>query len=311
MKHIQLFMPIVFSLLLCSCNENGKTIRPVSEKVNGPLGEYFQLVQKDYLVQEGRITLDIMRIKDGWPEPMKTNAPLGYCDECYEPSFMVEFLDKEGRVLAKSFVCYKYAPEQVAKLTELGLNEVGSLSVDVLTQDVCQVKLLSDFVYRGTATSNMSGTVNGTMDILMSLEFTPQGEAKGAYYHRKFGADAMLCLQGTLANQSLVLDEYSSEGKRIGKFQGVFKEGAYTGSYESFDGKTYDFNLTEDRSMYPVDYSGIDFSSFSDELAFAVDNQDYEDFYQAMFESQGILLSVKDTMHLVLNNERHRRAPCL
>ena len=148
----------------------------------------------------------------------------------------------------------------------------------------------------------MSGTVNGAMDILMSLEFSPQGEALGGYYHQKFGPEAILYLKGVLEDQDLTLDEYSMEGKRIGKFKGVFKEGSYEGTYESFDGKTYDFNLTEDLSMYPVDYSGMDFDACSDELAYNVNNQeDYEQFYQELFERQGVLLSVGDTMQLVLN----------
>ena len=302
MKHIQFFVLIVLSLLVCSCNETGKTIRPVSEKINGPLGDYFQLVSGDYLPQEGQITFDFLRIKEGWPVPMKTNAPLGDCDECYEPSLMAEFMDQEGNVLTKSFVDYFFAPEQMAALMELKQNEKGSMTFAITTNGVCQVKMLSDFVYHGTATSNLSGLVNGAMDVLMSLEFSPKGEAKGAYYHRKFGPDAVLGLNGMLDGQELMLNEYSNEGKRIGQYKGVFKEGVYLGKYEAFDGNTYDFNLKEDLSMYPVDYSGIDFSSFTDEPAFCVNNEeDYEQVYQEMFENQGILVSVKDTMQLVLN----------
>ena len=54
--------------------------------------------------------------------------------------------------------------------------------------------------------------------------------------------------------------------------------------------------------MYPVAYFGFDFDVCSDEPAYSVNSQeDYEQFYQEMFESQGVLLSVGDTMRLVLN----------
>jgi hypothetical protein len=302
MKVKDLFIVSMLSLLMLSCNEKNKPIKPVSGNINGPLGDYFQVVQCDYVVQDGRITLDFMRVKEGWPVPMKTDAPLGDCDECFEPSFMAEFMDEEGCVLAKSSANFKSALEQIAVLMAIELDEVGSLSFTVPTKGVCQVKLLSDFVYHGTATSNLRGTVNGAMDILMSLEFTPQGEAKGGYYHRKFGPDALLCLVGVLDEQDLTLTEYSTDGKRIGCYKGTFKEGSYVGNYESFDGKNYDFSLTEDPTMEPVEYSEIDFASFGDEPAYIANNQeDYEDFYQAMFENQGILLSVKDTMQLTLN----------
>lgn len=302
MKHIQFFTLIVLSLLLCSCNENGKAIKPVSEKINGPLGDYFQLVQGDYVPQEGQITIDFMRIKEGWPVPMKTNAPLGDCNDCYEPRFMAEFMDQDGNVLSKSFMDFFSAPEQITALMNLGLNEIGSVTFTQSSNGVSQIKILSDFVYHGVATSNLSGLVNGTMDVLMSLEFSSQGDAKGGYYHKKFGPDAMLGLKGVLNGQDLMLDEYSNEGKRIGRYAGVFKDGIYTGKYESFDGKTYDFSMTEDLSMYPVNYSEIEFDSFTDEPAYSVDNQeDYEQFYQEMFENQGILISIKDTMQLALN----------
>lgn len=302
MKHIQFFLLVALALLMCCCNENSQAIKPISEKINGSLGDYFQLVQGNYLPQEGRVTFDLLRIKEGWPVPMKTNALLGDCDECFEPSFMAEFMDQEGDVLAKSIVDFFSAPEQMTALMELKPNEKGSISFAMASNGACKVKMLSDFVYHGTATSNLSGLVNGAMDVLMSLEFSPQGEAKGGYYHRKFGPDAMLGLMGMLDGQTLTLNEYSNEGKRIGQYKGVFREGLYEGKYVSFDGKTFDFSLMEDLSMYPVDYSKIEFGSFADEPAFSVNNQgDYEQFYQEMFENQGILISVKDTMQLVLN----------
>ena len=302
MKRIHVFMLFMFSVLMFSCNDGNKLIKPVSNKINGPLGDYFQLVQGEFIVQDGQITIDFKRIKEGWPVPMKSNASLGDCDECYELGLMAEFMDQEGNVLAKSLADFVSAPEQMRDLIGLNLDETASVSFAVESEDVSQVKMLSDFVYHGTASVNMSGAVNGAIDILMSIVVSPQGEAQGGYYHQKFGPDAVLGLLGVLEGQDLTLDEYTIEGKRLGRFMGVFKEGSYTGIYESFDGKTYNFSLAEDMSMIPVDYTGIDFGACSDEPAYNANNQeDYEQFYQEMFESQGILLSVGDTMRLMLN----------
>lgn len=305
MKHIHIFTMLMISLVLFSCNEGNKAVKPASEKINGPLGEYFQLVQSDFPKQDGRAAISFKRIKEGWPVPVKTNAPLGDCDECYEPSLMAEFMDQDGNVLVKAVADCFSSPEQMTALMDLKLDEIGSISFPVASKGVRQVKILSDFVYHGIASSNLLGVVGESMDILMSLEFSPQNEAKGAYYHKKFGPNALLYLKGSLDGTALVLDEYTAEGKRLGKYNGAFKDGTYVGIYEAFDGKTYDFSLAEDELMFPVDFTGVDFGGFSDELAFQVNSQeDYEQFYQEMFESQGILLSAKDTMQLMLNKEQ-------
>lgn len=306
MKNIHIFLVFpILSLVMLSCNQENKAVKPASPNINGPLGEYFQLVQGDYPVQEGKTAISFKRIKEGWPVPMNTDAALGDCDECYEPSLMAEFMDQEGNVLMKVQADFFSSPEQIKTLMDLKLDETSSVSFAVGLKGITQVKMLSDFVYHGTATSNMSGTINGTMDILMALEFSPQGEAKGGYYHVKFGPFAMLGLKGMLNGTALMLDEYSMEGKHLGRFDGTFKEGTYEGTYEAFDGKTYEFNLTEDELMLPVDYSSVDFDAFSDEQAFNVNNQEgYEQFYREMFENEGILLSAKDTIQLVLNKEQ-------
>lgn len=302
MKRIHIYLLFMLSLSVFSCNEGNKAIKPATEKINGPLGEYFQLVPGEYSIQNGRVTIDFKRIKEGWPVPMKTDAPMGDCNECYEPSLMAEFMDQNGNVLTKSLADFFSASEQMEALMELNVNETGPMSFAIASKGASQVKMLSDFVYHGTATSNMSGLIDDAIGIFMSIEFLPRSEAQGGYCHKKFGPDAVLGLLGALDGQELTLDEYSIEGKRLGRFKGIYGEGTYEGTYETFDGKTYDFSLMEDLSINPVDYSRIDFSTCGDEPAYNVNGQeDYEQFYQEMFENQGVLLSIGDTMQLMLN----------
>ena len=306
MRHIRIFFVLpILSLVMFSCNEKNTVIKPMSESINGPLGDYFQMVQGDYPIQEGRASISFKRIKEGWPVPMNANVTLGDCNECYEPSLMAEFMDPNGNVLSRSLADINASLGQMKALMDLELNETGSVSFAVVSKGVTQVKMLSNFVYHGTAKFNLSGVVNGAMGVLMSLEFSPQGEAKGGYYHEKFGQAAMLGLKGMLDGEALRLDEYSAEGKRLGAFNGNFKGGTFQGTYEAFDGKTYEFSLTEDELMFPVDYASVDFATLSDELAYNVNNQeDYEQFYREMFENEGILLSAKDTLQLVLNKDQ-------
>ena len=136
MKRIHFFMLLLLSLLVCSCNEGNKAIKPVSEKINGPLGDYFQLVQNAYPTQDGQVAIDFKRIKEGWPVPMKTNASLGDCNECYEPSLMAEFMDQEGNVLVKSQADIYSAHEQLAALMALNVDETGTVSFAVSSEGI-------------------------------------------------------------------------------------------------------------------------------------------------------------------------------
>ena len=306
MKRIHLFALLTLSLLMFSCKEKSgndgiKSMELMTEKINGPLGDYFKAVQDKYMAEDGQVTIRFKRVKEGWPVPMKFNAQMGYCDECYEVGLMAEFMDQDGNVLDKSLSDYLTARTQLEDLMRLDLNETGSVTFDVDPKGVTRIKLLSDFEYRGTATSNLKGAVNG-IDILMSLDFTSQGEAKGAYYHRQDGPDATLLLKGQLVDQKLTLNEYSKEGEKIGKFKGVFKDGIYTGDYEAFDGRTYELKLREDPVMYPVNYSNYNFDAFGNEPTYSLDNQgDYEEFNQERYEDQSLRILKKDTMRLELN----------
>ncbi|MCR5013165.1 MAG: hypothetical protein K6A28_00140 [Bacteroidales bacterium] len=315
MKRIYFFALFLLPLLMFSCDAiNGKkntesqntAVSPLTDKINGPLGEYFQIVQREFLVQDGRVTIDLRRVKDGFPVPVKSNAPLGSCPDCYEMALMAEFMDADGNVLTRSVADYTSAYDEISFLSKLPMNETSSVTFAIGAPGVSKVKLLSDFDYHGKATCNLSGNVKGTMDVLMSLEFSPEGEARGAYYHRQFGPDATLYLVGSLMNQELLLNEYSTLGKRIGSFKGMFKDGVYSGDYKAFDGRTYNFSLSEDPSMYPIDYANSNDLAFSNEPAYNPENptENYEQYFQELFENEGVLVSASDTMQFVLDRSQ-------
>lgn len=107
MKKLSVLFTMVVALSMVSCNEGGlfrkpTTISPVSESINGALGEYYSIVNHDYKVLDGVVRIDLKRIKDGFPAPWQKNTLLGYSDGCYEPTFTVEFLDEAGNVVSKS-----------------------------------------------------------------------------------------------------------------------------------------------------------------------------------------------------------------
>lgn len=83
MKHAQFYLLALLSLLVLSCNEKAKTLKPVSSTISGPLADCFEVVVKDYKIVGNQVNLEFVRIKEG----------------VMEPEITAEFLDENGNVL--------------------------------------------------------------------------------------------------------------------------------------------------------------------------------------------------------------------
>ena len=75
------FSIVIMTICLASCGGDG--ITPVSEKIQGPLGQYFEVVSKDYKVKDGKVGIEIKRIKEGFPEPWTEGMEVGYSDKTF------------------------------------------------------------------------------------------------------------------------------------------------------------------------------------------------------------------------------------
>lgn len=68
MKTFKFCIVVILAAIMAAC-KGGGSMTPVSEKIQGPLGEYFEVVTKDYKAKDGKVSIEIKRIKDGLPEP--------------------------------------------------------------------------------------------------------------------------------------------------------------------------------------------------------------------------------------------------
>ena len=96
----------VFSLCSCSCGGSKPAkaetvVTPSKASVSGPLGEYFKVVERNYKIKNGNISIEFERIKDGLPNPWVAGMEVGSYGNCVEPGFTVEFLDVDGDILCK------------------------------------------------------------------------------------------------------------------------------------------------------------------------------------------------------------------
>lgn len=156
---MSLLVSAIVVLILASCGGGKKanTIKPVSEKINGPLGQYFEVVIKDYKANDrDKVSIEFKRIQDGFPAPWNPNMKVGYSDGCFEPLFTAEFQDEDGNVLSKDKTDIVWDRDDLEALAALQVDETCTLGFDVGRDNPSQVKITSTFEVHGGSSSYSS-----------------------------------------------------------------------------------------------------------------------------------------------------------
>ena len=136
---------VAISLAACKGDD---FIKPVSEKIQGPLGEYFEVVTKGYKIRDGKISIELKRIKEGFPSPWKEGMELGNLNG-YEPLFSIEFLDADGNTISKDRTDVVWDKEELNILVLLRVDETASITFDA-NDEIAQFKMTSTFKVFGT-----------------------------------------------------------------------------------------------------------------------------------------------------------------
>ena len=262
MKNINAFLFAVLALLLTACSGSG--LKPVSEKIQGPLGEYFEVVTKDYKAKDGKVSIEIKRIKDGFPEPWEKGMEVGYGDGTITPLFSVEFQDGDGNVVGKDAADIISDIEELKAIAALNTDESASITFDC-PKDAKQFKVNSTFKVNGknnsdqagAFTTNLSGKI-GPYAIQMTLNVEADGEVTGAYYYIK--NSPLLYIKGTKSGNRITLAEFTKDGEQTGTYRGTYSGGVFKGHFSTKSGE-YSFLLTEDETMETLDLSAMDFDS--------------------------------------------------
>lgn len=118
MKYLKFFSMALFAIYLTSCTGGG-SITPVSKKVNGPLGMYFDVIERDYKISEDELNVEFKRIAEGGP----TNASWSS-----RPTFTVELQDDDGNVISSESTDVVFSESQLETVFSLGVNESSSIT---------------------------------------------------------------------------------------------------------------------------------------------------------------------------------------
>lgn len=136
------------SVSLLSCGGREVVVTPSRSAVSGPLGEYFQVVDRNYKVKDGYINIEIERIENGLPDPWVEGMEVGYSDNRVEPGFIVEFLDEGGDILCKDQTDIVWEKNELVAVVALGVGETSSIPFGAnVTKGLVSFKVSSTFKY--------------------------------------------------------------------------------------------------------------------------------------------------------------------
>ena len=269
---------IVAITLLAACGDsNGGSMKPSEVKISGPLGEFFEVVDRGYSVKDGEINVEIKRIKEGLPTPWKEGMEIGRSDSGYEPHFTIEIRDKDGEIISKDKTQIILNGEELKNIMALAIDETASLKFKANNEGGVSFKIGSTFVVHGVSEVRGTYELKGRIDkypVTMHIEIEGV-QVNGNYYYNSQGPNALLTLNGTLSNGNMDLNETNSAGTPTGHFIGDFQNGVFKGKFVSYKGDAMPFVVAEE---------GVDISDISFDDTYIEDDE--EDDYGS-FSSSG------------------------
>ena len=283
MKKFKLFIMIAIAISFAACGNGGK-INPTSKKVNGPLGKFFEVVERDYKLSDDQLGVEFKRISEGGPNDASWDT---------HPTFLVELQDEDGNVISTANTDVVFTKEQLETIFSLAVDETASITFKFdKTKGTSKFKVSSkwDADKEESSDTNIESVEDKTVDLAGNVDKYPVTmhlvisgtQVKGSYYYDKQGANAKLKLMGTNEDGIIDINETDADGTPTGHFRGKFVNGVYSGHFVTNQGKKMPFKLYEgDASDYSSD-DDADFTDFdSDDTDLSIDSEgdsSYDDF---------------------------------
>lgn len=248
MKTFKLYLLAALAISLAACSEGGK-VSPVSKKINGPLGKYFELVEREYKIKDNDLSVEFKRISEGGPNDASWST---------RPTFLVELQDEDGNVISSKSTDVVLSKDQLETVFSLAVDETASITFKFdKTKGAVKFKVSSkwdgnngdssDDNFAKESSDESSYDMRGKVDkypITMHLDIDGT-QVKGTYYYDKQGANAQLYLSGTRNGDMLDLNETDSNGTPTGHFKGILRNAEYRGQFITNKGMSMPFAVTE------------------------------------------------------------------
>lgn len=275
MKKFKLFVLTVLAISMAACGNGGK-INPTSKKINGPLGKFFEVVERDYKINDDELSVEFKRIAEGGP----TNASWST-----NPTFFVELQDEDGNVISKESTDVVHTQDQLEAVFSLGEDETTSIIFKFdKAKGASKFKVSSKWESdkEESSDTNVESVEDKTVDLTGNVDKYPVTmhleingtQVKGSYYYDKQGANAKLKLNGTNEDGIIDINETDADGTPTGHFRGKYSNGVYSGHFVTNQGKKMPFKLYEDSASNYSSDGEADFSDLdSDDTDLSIDSE--------------------------------------
>lgn len=236
----------VLAISFAACSNGGK-LTPVSKKINGPLGKFFEVVERDYKINDNELSVEFKRIAEGGPSSASWSS---------EPTFLVELQDEDGNTITSEHTNVVFNKEQLESIFALSIDETTSITFRFdkkKTKKSVKFKVSSkweetnedneDIDQQEQLSLNLKGILGGSDDAIFTYnDKTDEGEVvftvNGVKNMRKLKMGAY-----DKNTNNLVMKEYFTNGNYVGNFDGIWKNGVYQGVFTNTKGGRVDFIL--------------------------------------------------------------------
>lgn len=297
MKTTKKILMAVLAISLAACSGGGK-LKPASKKVNGQLGKFFEVVERDYKINGNELSVEFKRIAVGGPTGASWSS---------EPTFMVEIQDEDGNSVASEHTNVVFNKEQLESVFSLGVNETASITLrfnEDKIKDAVKFKVSSKW-NEGEEKSNSNGSNDRTFDlkgsvgeyaVTMHIEIDDTDVNGNYYYDNLGGPNRRLKITGKVKDDgSLDLNETNSNGMPTGHFIGRIVDDVFSGEFVNYKAERFSFSLYKtdavsngnhdlDDADYDISIGDEGDSSFDSEGDSSFDEllDEYEKYYRTL-----------------------------
>lgn len=166
MKHLFYSMMAALAICLVSCGDGSVIVHPTSKKISGSWGKYFEVVDRDYTIKDGSISLEFKRIAEG---SLETDYNMIH----------VDLLDEKENLICS-------AEEFLDNLVSIGVDETGYVKFYLPeSKGVAKIKVSSKSESLSVAVGEVSETEEKTIDIILPSALKGSVEVVEDAYHVK------------------------------------------------------------------------------------------------------------------------------
>lgn len=154
------FIIAICAIVISACGDSG--IKPKTAKISGPLGEFFEVVDREYkfvpyennkdLLQ---INVEIKRIKEGGPKDASWSS---------EPTFSISIMDGSENVIATESSDIVFEKEELENIFALGIDETSSIPFKT-DKDKANATVLFKISSKWDATKEKSSDDEASIDV--------------------------------------------------------------------------------------------------------------------------------------------------